>query len=129
MCTTAPVPGGDLFETSTVAPERSSKCLGDEKAEAQAAASLFGIAFEDRPCRDIGLADPVEDVRGKARAVVGDRAGDDMLVPSGGDIDAAAREVGGVLDQIAEPVNDAWPAQQHRLGGSIALECHRRAAP
>ena len=98
-------------------PRALQQGLGDEEAKAQPGRAR-------RPCLprrggtargDVGLAQGVDDVEGNTLAVVGD--GDEHLArrPAGDDLDRVAGEVDGVLDQVAEPVDDAGPALAHRL--------------
>src|SRR6195256_993642 len=88
--------------------------LGDEKAEAQPGRLVRG-PYPLPPAGDEGLAQAVHDLGRKARAVVID--GDRHLVaaPFGRDLDALAREIDGVLHQIAEPIHDRRIARHHRL--------------
>src|SRR5689334_8645581 len=55
--------------------------LGDEVAEAEAAARLAGVAWP--ALGDIGLAEPADDVGREARPVVDDGDRDALLVPAG----------------------------------------------
>src|SRR5712691_12813686 len=77
--------------------------LGDEKAEPQPARlERAGLALRARalpwPAGDIGLADPVHDLRGEAGAVVGDGDGDVLAAPGGRHLDPRAREIDGVFE-------------------------------
>ena len=64
-----------------------------------------------------------------SRAVVGD--GDDDLArrPRGGDLDAAAGEFDGVLDQVGEAIDDAGPALADRLRRGCGVAAGARAMP
>ena len=90
----------DELANSTTAPERSSKCLGDEEAKAEAAAGRLGIPAAGG---EEGFADPLDHVGREARSVVADRHGDGGGVPAGGELDAAAGEIDGVFQQIPRP--------------------------
>src|SRR5215472_14742746 len=81
------------------------QCLGDEEAKPQAA--RLAVAAPAATVGDIGLADPVHDLRGKARTVIGDGDGDILTVPGGGDLDPLVREIHGVLEQVSEAVRMA----------------------
>src|SRR3954471_20737770 len=81
--------------------------LGDEEAETKAAARLAaaGLAGVAWPAmRDVGLAEPADDVGRKARPVIGDRDADAAGVPARRDGHVCVREVDRVLDDVAEPV-------------------------
>src|SRR5207245_2308086 len=84
--------------------------LGDEKPEAEAAAGLCPLAR-----RHIGLADAVDDLGREARSVVGDGEGDLLAIPVPADGDGLLGEVDGVLDQVAEPIDDTGAASPDRL--------------
>ncbi len=65
--------------------------------------------------RQIGIAQPPQHIRRESGAVVGD--GDDDLAAGPGDqhLDLLARELDGVLQQVAEAVHDLRPARQHGI--------------
>src|SRR5262245_6559489 len=79
--------------------------LRNEDTEAEPATG-FAADVELPPplAGDIGLADPVHNLRRKARPIVGDGHADLVAVPARRDVDALAREVDGVLHQVAKPV-------------------------
>src|ERR671937_523659 len=61
------------------------QCLGDEEAQPQAA--RLAVTALAATAGDVGLADPVHDLRGKARTVIGDGDGDVLAAQGGGDLD------------------------------------------
>src|SRR5262245_59883570 len=88
--------------------------LGDEEAEPQA--GRFAVAAPPATTGDIGLADPVHDLRGKARTVIGDGDGDVLTAPGGGDLDPLVGEIDSVLEQVSEAVKDGGVAAADRFG-------------
>jgi hypothetical protein len=81
--------------------------------------SLPTFIFPLPPAGDVGIADPVHDLRRKARPIVGDGHRDVVAGPVRGDLDRAACEVDRVLDQIAQAIEDRRVASAHRLGGVV----------
>src|SRR6516165_3890260 len=73
--------------------------------------------------RKIGLADPLQDIGGKARSVVGNLDLNGLVVPPGVDLDRGAREVHGILQNVADAVEDRGIAPGDRL-----LACRHRDA-
>src|SRR5437016_5887100 len=65
--------------------------------------------------REIGLAEPPEEIDREARAVIGDLDGDGCLVPVDRDADLAVRELHRVLNEVVEPVHDFRAAPDLRL--------------
>src|SRR5262249_61786234 len=86
---------------------------GDEKAEPQAAR----LAVDPLPgaVGDIGLADAVHDLRGKARTVVGDGDRNVLAAPRGGTLDSLVGEIDGVLEQVPEAIEDGGITAADRL--------------
>src|SRR5262245_2977067 len=116
----APVHADDgpaVRERAVLKVERRARALqqgfGDEEAKPQAA--RLAVAALAATVGDVGLADPVHDLRGKARTVIGDRDGDVLAVPGGGDIEPLVGEIDGVLEQISEAVKDGGVAAADRL--------------
>src|SRR5262245_31230843 len=103
--------------------------LGDEEAEPEAARFMPGRialgALALAPAAgDIGLADPLHDLRSKAGTVVGNGDGNLLPAPGGGDLDPLVGEVDGVLEQIAEAIEDRRIAAADRFGGSGRCQRH-----
>src|SRR5262249_43070439 len=88
--------------------------LGDEEAEPQAA--RLALAALPATAGDIGLADAVHDLRGKARTLMGDGDGDVLTAPGGGALDPLGGEMEGVLEQVSEAVKDGGVAAADRFG-------------
>src|SRR6516165_6895716 len=92
--------GPAVRERAVLKVERRARALqqglGDEEAQPQAA--RLAVAALSATVGDIGLADPVHDLRGKARTVIGDGDGDILTAPGGGDLDPLVGEIDGVLE-------------------------------
>src|SRR5262249_20414121 len=117
----APVHADDgpaVRERAVLKVERRARALqqgfGDEEAQPQAA--RLAVAALSATVGDVGLADPVHDLRGKAWTVIGDGDGDILTVPGGGDLDPLVGEIDGVLEQIPQAVEDGGVAPADRLG-------------
>src|SRR5262245_66629107 len=86
-------------------PRAFQQRLGNEKAEPETAgfAARIGVgALALTPAAgDIGLADPLHDLRSKAGTVVGNGDGNLLPAPGGGNLDPLMREVDGILEQIS----------------------------
>ena len=71
----------------------------------------------DRPAppRQIGLADPLHDIRRKARTIVGNHDFDRVVVPPRIHFDLVAREIDGVFQDVADAIEDRGIAQADRF--------------
>src|SRR5262249_33654858 len=117
----APVHANDrppVRERAVLEVERRARALqqglGDEEAEPQAA--RLALAALPATAGDVGLADPGDDLGGKARTVIGDGDGDVLTAPGGGDLDPLVGEIDGVLEQVSEAVKDRGVAAADRFG-------------
>ena len=94
---------------------------GDEDAKPEPGMlALVGA----RPPRQIGLADPLQHVGRDAGAVVGDHDLDGLAVPPRVDLDRVAGEVDGVLQDVADAVEDRGIARADRLAGRRDRDAH-----
>src|SRR5690606_4443668 len=98
--------------------------LGDEEPEPEAASGGAGVTL-----RHIGFADAVQYLRGEARAVVDDRQPHRFRIPAPVQRHRLAREIDAVLDEVAEPVDDARiaPSDRFRPLGPALVEADRDA--
>src|SRR5204862_3086567 len=97
--------------------------LGNEDAEPEAA-DLALAARRMAAARQIRLPDAIENLGGKTRPVVRDRDRDLAVAPVRRDLDPGAREIDGILHEIAEPVDDRRVVIPDRLGGAILRQRH-----
>src|ERR1043166_9476838 len=84
----------------------------DEHAESESGVLAWRV---DRPAppRQIGFADPLHDIRRKARTVVGNHDFDRVVVPPCIHFDLVAREIHGVFEDIANAIEDRGIAQAY----------------
>src|SRR6516162_2692317 len=129
-----------IWENAVVERNRCAGALqqrtGNKHAEPEAAVVASGLVLAPPP-RQIGFADPLQDVGGKARPVVGNHDLHRLLVPPGVDLDGGAREIDGVLENVADAVKDCGIPPAYRLLASgnrdpdlyrhaeFAVRCHR----
>src|SRR5215510_6921735 len=85
--------------------------LGDEKTETQAHGIAVGRARAHAAGGHVGLADAIHDLGRKPGPIVGNGDGDLMAGPAHCDLDARTGKVDCILDQVAEPVQDAGVAR------------------
>src|SRR5262249_21634534 len=98
--------------------------LGDEDAQAEPSAGFAAeVQLPPARARDIGLADPIHDLRGETRAIVRDRDGHLVRIPSCRHLHALARKIDCIFEEIAEPIKEAGVAPPYRLP-AIARERH-----
>ena len=86
----------------------------DEHAEPEPAMLALGVVGL-APARQIGLADPLEDVGRKARPVVGNHDFDGFVVPPRIHLDLVAREIDGIFQDVADAIEDRRIARADRL--------------
>src|SRR5262245_39588468 len=92
-------------------PRAFEQRLGNEEAEPETAGFLaariaVGALTLAPATGDIGLADPLHDLRRKAGAVVGNGDGYLPTAPGGRDLDPLMREVDGVFEQVPEAIEN-----------------------
>ena len=124
MRTTAPCAGAGRFSNVRVAPDRSSKVLAMKKPSPRPEMLALFLGRTGRPCRHVRVAEAVHYVCRETRAVVGN--GDRDLtrrLQSARISTLFARKVDGVLDEVAEPEDDARLALPNRLAGFAVAGC------
>src|SRR5882757_3498881 len=89
----------------------------DEHAEPEPAALALRIVRAPPP-RQIGLADPLQHIRRDAGSIVGNHDVNGLGIPPGIDLHGGAREVDGVLEDVADAVEDRRVAHACRLAGT-----------
>src|SRR6185312_15670313 len=89
----------------------------DEYAEPQPRMLARRLIAAASPPRQIGLADPLDDVGGKSRPVVGDHDLDAVVVPPGVHLGRRAGEVERIFEDVADAVEDRRIACADRLLG------------
>ena len=65
--------------------------------------------------RDIGLPKTIHDLRGKSRPIVPDRDLNIVFTPGCRHLDPLTAKVDGILNEIAETVEDRWIASSDRF--------------
>ena len=125
---TAPVPGGAALDSDELRARALDQRLGDEQAEAEPAppSSSASPPLGGAAGRDVGLADPEQDVGREARPVVADLEAHLAGVQRACDgRRGSCGEIDGVVDDVGEPVDDAGVAAADRLR-ALARERRRR---
>src|SRR5438552_6202469 len=115
------------LQIGTIPGNDNMRAAFDEIVEGQFGAAALQQALRDEnaephmargagPGRQVGLAEPTEQMRRKARSVIGDLDRDAVLVPRRRDADLLTRELQRVLDQVVDAMDDLGAAPHHRLG-------------
>src|SRR5215472_9878404 len=114
---------GDLHHRAVIGEDAVAEryvCAGaleqgarDKDAKPEAA-MLTLVLVGAAPPRKIRLADPLQDIGCKARSVVGNLDLNGLVVPPGVDLDRGAREVNGILQNVADAVEDGGIASGDR---------------
>src|SRR6185312_13645543 len=102
--------------------------LGDEEAEPHAFMFVqralrphIGLAqgMMAGPGGNVGLAQGLENLRGKAGPIIGYRNVQELLIPAGADRDRGIGEVGRILDDVAKPMQQFGRAPDLRNGAVL----------
>src|SRR5438105_386053 len=114
------------LQIGTIPGNDNMRAAFDEIVEGQFGTAAFEQALRDEdaephmargagPGRQVGLAEPAEQMGREPGPVIGDLDRDAVAVPRGRDADLLTRELQRVLDQVVDAVNDLGAAPHHRL--------------
>src|SRR5579863_3529450 len=105
--------------------------LGDEQPKSEAAAGSAALIAFFAARRDIGLAEPRQDVRRDAWAIVGDDNLDRLFAPRRADADLLLGEIRRVLHDVAQAIEHAWITTAdglRRLAAGLDVDRHAWSA-